>query len=550
MDNKKSVFTSCDSDSDKLGRFIGGGSVAIVSSVIAGVFALLWTVIMTRMLGKDDFGILGPYLKMFWILTMLTSFGLPPTLMTMVSQNHIKDFPASKRIAAEGNRLLFIIGAIFCILPALTAVAAKLTGSLTSLAFALILIMAAAVISRQMFLGVHASMTGIQRMDLVGFISIAFAFTLPVSSLLFLMISQNIAHGQLLKELRIISGAAGIGVSSIISWSLALIVTRRAAIKPADLYNWKNTSPAESKAILKFGLVTFIAIFAFTLVQLLPEVWFSYVMVHTLRWFSPEFAGVFSAASTYAMAPALIIGITFALIPAMSEADEHGNKPLMNQYFNVSLRYCFSLIAMITALYASAAGPLVSALTGGNYSAAQMHNITFNLEIYAGVTNLFFLLFSMIVGLKKPAVVAAVSSVIVVLQIIGMSIAGKLTQDINTVAWSMITVILIGILSLLVYLIKGIGLKLNFAIFIVPLASAAIAWAAAIPLPKSGLSLLATFPLVPFVFFLATGMLGGITCEDLNIIRQTLASLRLGFLTPVIGLLEKLFSISPLYKKS
>lgn len=571
MTTHASVFTSSDSDEDKLGRFIGGSSVSVVSSVIAGLFALGWAVLMTGMLGKEQYAVLGPYMQVFWIITTVTSFGVPHTLMTFISHHYETDFDSAADFAIQGNKLLFVIIAIFIGIAGAVIFGLWVAGVLHGLYLGLCIIMLVCAFSRQMFFGNYASMAGVQRMDCLSLTNTTFSIMLPFMSVGFLIAVRRAMPGN--GSADIAAGAAGIGVAAFFSYLFSVLINTKTALPPKIIYSFRRPL-TRWREILTFGWKTNVALVGNTFVSMLPPVFVSYVMAQGLKWYGPTAeinrvrAGEFSSAFTYAMAPLLVVGLTFALLPAMSEADSQGNRVLLNKYFNTSVKYCFSIIAMITALYSVIIGRLISMLTKGIYSATAIHPIAFFLELSVAGGALFFLFMSMLIGLKRPGVAARTVACVLIIEATAMLLAGRFTGSLTMTALAVASSLLLGATYLLLYLVTKVKLKMNWAIFFPPVVSAAVVWllcGVAIPYPAVG-NMIKSFsgiilsndtlgsilPCIigPPVFFLLDGLLGGVEHGDLNTLRSTLKSLRLGFAVFVIDVIEWVFGLSPFFKKS
>lgn len=553
MTQPQSVFTTGDSDEDKIGRFIGGSSVSVVSSFVAGIFALGWAALMTHELAKDDYAIVGPYMQVFWILTTLVSFGIPHTLITFISHNVESDFEAAAGIAVQGTKMLFLFVMGF------TAMALAAVGMfhalnlLNGLYLWLCLIMVVAVFARQMFFAGYSTLAGLQRMDYLSLANIVFSICLPFLSLGLLALARSADPGNSMLE--VLAGTGSIGAGAVIACGVSLIIVSRTRIPASTLFSFR-VPLTRFKEILTFGWVANVAVMGNTIVGMAPPIYMSYVMAQGLGWYGPtllankEQAGIFSCAFTYAMAPMLVMGLTFALIPAMSEAESQGNRALLNRYFNTSVKYCFSICAMLTAVYAVIIGPFVEFFTGGEYAAHTIHNLTLIMECGVAATALFFLFLSMLIGLKRPDVAAKTVLAVILLEVAAMSLAGRFTASPHLTAAAVALSLGLGDLILLYYLIRRAGLAMNWGLFAPPVVSALATWGAcraAGPDTLLGYALAAALA-VPFFFFL-DGLLGGIEPSDLSTVRHTLKSLRLGFFCGPVNLAERIFIRSPFYKK-
>lgn len=552
MTQNPSVFTSGESDEDKLGRFIGGSSVSVVSSFVAGLFALGWAALMTRVLGKDDYAIVGPYMQAFWILSTLVSMGVPHTLVTFISHNVETDFDAACDIARQGTRLLLFFALGFCI-PAVAAIVFMHFTGVADLYVWLCAIMIVCVFTRQMFFSNYATLAGLQRMDLLSLSNIVFSISLPFLSLGYIVLARAMAPGD--SRFEVLAGVGGIGTASLMSYLVSFLIVNKTRLPARMLLSFRGRL-TRGREILTFGWVANVALMGNTVVGLMPPIYTSYAMAQGLRWYGPTLAankiqaGIFSCAFTYAMAPMLVMGLTFALIPAMSEAEAQGNKTLLNRYFNTSVKYCFSICAMLTAIYAVVIGQFVHFFTGGEYAVAAVHSLTLVLESGMAAAALFFLFLSMLIGLKRPAVAAKTVVFVILLEVAAMTLAGRFTGDLVITAAAVAVSLAVGDAILLYYLITQARLRMDWGLFFPPVVSALAVWAACRAAMPEGILgfFVACFLGIP-LFFLVDGLLGGISRSDLVTVRSTLQSLRLGFLTSLVDLAERIFNLSPFYHK-
>ncbi|HOY62912.1 MAG TPA: hypothetical protein PK745_06980, partial [bacterium] len=108
------AFKSGDTDREKVGRFVAGSSLLFVVSAASGVMQFAWSATMQRLLGPEGFSLTGPFLNLFWLLSLATSFGVPQAMMTFISDRRHRDSEGAALIMAEGTRLLVAMGALFC----------------------------------------------------------------------------------------------------------------------------------------------------------------------------------------------------------------------------------------------------------------------------------------------------------------------------------------------------------------------------------------------------------------------------------------------------
>lgn len=552
MTERVSVFTSGQSDEDKIGRFIGGSSVSVVSSVIAGLFALGWAALMTRALGKEDYAIVGPYMQVFWIISTVVSMGIPHTLITFISHNAETDFEGARDIARQGTRLLLVFALAFCVLAAAAAAALHASGARDLLVW-LCLLMILCIFSRQMFFSNYAALAGLQRMDLLSLTNVMFSISLPFLSLGYIALARRFAPGD--DRFEVLAGTGGIGTAALISWLISLLIVSKTRL-PARVLLTHSGPLTRWKQILTFGWTANVALIGNTVVSMLPPILVSYVMAQALGWYGPDRAanraqaGVFSCAFTYAMAPMLVMGLTFALIPAMSEAESRGNRRLLNRYFNTSVKYCFSLCAMITAIYAAVIGEFVHFFTGGEYAVESVHALTLVMEMGIAASALFFLFLSMLIGLKRPAAAAWTVVGVILIEMSAMALTGRFTGSLIATAAAVAGSLATGAAILLYYLTARVRLVLRWGLFIPPVISALAAWGACVAVRPQGLAgFLSACALGVPVFFITDGLLGGFEPSDLATVRGTLHSLRMGFLAGPVNAAERVFRLSPFFPR-
>jgi len=548
----RNVFKGGASDREKVGRFVAGSSALFIASVLSGGLCFLWTVLMSRLLGPEGFGVAGPFLNLFWILTLSVSFGVPHAMVTFVSDCYHTDAERASRVISEGTRLLFILLVVFTAVAALSITVIDAAGGLRPLTASLSWIMIAAVAGRQMYFAIYGAFGGLQRMDALAVCNTVFPAAMVACSTVFVMLARELRPGNL--GAGVIAGAGGVAVATFIQFAVSLAVAGRVGVSPLALYSWRR-SGVGARRLLSFGWLAATAVITLSGLQLLAPVVLSY-LAHSFGYFGTTpgenaiQAGWFSGAFTYAMAPMLIVGMVLAIVPAISEAQSQGKCALMQRYFDLAVRYALSMIFFTLSVYAAYGGKLVELFSGERFPAAVMGPMTISLAAGLGLCMISMLASNVLIGAKRPGVAAAVGASALAAEVAALAAACRITGSITYAAAAFDAVTLGAVLIYALLLRMKLGLYWTWHAMSRPIIAAAATAAILLLFPAQGATALAGAAASLPIYFILLGFTGGIESEDFDMTRDTLRSVRAGFLAPALDLAEKILSYSPLFQKN
>jgi len=551
-ENSRSVFQRGDSDTEKVSRFFAGSSALLVASLTSGVLSFAWTVLMSRLLGPEGFGIAGPFMNLFWMLANALSFGIPQAMATFISYCQETDPDEAQRMMTRGTMLLFVIGVSFAAVASATTLAAGAAGSWSSLFSSLAWVMLIALIGRQMYMGMFAIMGGLQRMDILALCNIAYPFMMVGFSGLFVMAVQKWRPGDM--EARIVAGAAGIATDATAQYGISVLVIHRAGVSAKSLFIWRGIAHGSGK-LLSFGWAAAVATIAGSSLSFIPPVIIS-MMARGFETFGATQAqnalnaGFFSSGFTNALAPMLIVGMIFAIVPAISEADASGSRDLMQKYFNLALKYSLTVIFYILSVYAVFAGSIVELFSGPRFPKETMGPLTATLAVGVSLCMLVMLLSNILIGLKRPGAPAIITVIMLISEVAMIFIVGRATGLILYAAVAFDISVFIGFAFLVYYLSEKMGLRWPWKSLPRPMAAAVFSAILLSLLPTRGtfflLGVAVSFP----CYFVVLGLLGGFETSDFDMARETVGSFgKIGKLASTIfTFAQKAFSISPLHK--
>ncbi len=547
------AFKSGDTDREKVGRFVAGSSLLFVVSAASGAMQFAWSAIMQRMLGPEGFSLTGPFLNLFWLLSLATSFGVPQAMMTFISDRRHKDPEGAALIMSEGTRLLVAMGALFCGVAAAALVAIYDASPAANVYSGLAWLMIVSVAGKQMYMSFFATAGGIQRMDLLAVCNIVFPIAMLASSAGMVYAAKTYWPGS--QAAGILAGAGGVALASVAQFVVSLAMFRRADLSLKKIYSWKM-GWRESKRLLSFGWVAALAVIAASGVQFLPPAVVSFAAHSSaLGGVAADKilnAGRFCAAFTYAMAPMLIIGMVMAIVPAISEAESKKNPELMQRYFDLAVKYALSIIMLMISIYAVYSGTIVELFSGKEYPRESMGILT--LTLFAGMSAgmLAMLAVNVLVGIKKPAVPAAVSLAMTVAVVAALAAAGVYSDSALAAAGVFSATVFLGLAALLYCLKKLGGIRWPWKMVARPAVAAVAAAAALRALPYDSVSVASVAAACvcgSFFYLVALGLAGGVDSDDFEMARDTFRSSGAGMAVPAIDAMEKFFRLSPLFVK-
>jgi stage V sporulation protein B len=550
---EQSAYQKCGSDREKVGRFVAGSSALLFASLTSGVLSFVWTVIMSRLLGPEGFGLAGPFINLYWIITASVSFGVPHAMMTFISDCHHSDPERAERMMSEGARLLFAIVAVFAVAAAACVAGARAQGAIRPLTAGLAWIMLAAVVGRQMYYAVFGAIGGMQRMDLLAVCNITYPITMLASSIALVVAVRAWRPGD--AGAGVLAGCGGVAIGSLVQYGVANAVAVRGGVAVRKLYAWRGRGGAGARRLLSFGWMAAAAMIAASSMQLIAPVIVSF-LAHSLGNFGKTGeinavrAGWFSGGFTYAMAPMMIVGMMLAIVPAISEAQAQNNRVLMQRYYDLAVKYAMTMIFYALSVYAAYAGRIVELFSGARFPADVMGPLTTALAVGMSLCMICLLAGNALVGLKRPGAAAAVTVTALAVEVAALAAIGRFTGSIAAEAAAFDAVALATAAALIILLRLKSGLRWPWRMLPRPIAASAATAAILMLLTSKGPVFLAGLAASAFIFFGILGLIGGLDPDDMDMARDTLRSSGAGVLSRAVDLAEKILCLSPLYKRS
>lgn len=465
-----SVFAKGGSEQEKVTRFVAGGLISIVSLVVGGLTGgLFWVMAMTRWLGPVKFGLLGPVFQFFWLMCMISSLGLGQAITTFVSHHWEKKPEEAKAFLSLGNRVLLWQSLVVLTLGGLVGLAAFL-GLLSKVWAAIALTVAPGIAVTILFWGLNATLTGFQRMDLVAVGNMIFPVGMFAGSAA-LVLGIQAWRG---KEtyLDVAGAAAGMFFGGLAAYACAFFFMRRLGFGLRGIY--LTTAKRSVGSLLRFGGASAAALVLHTLlVSLAPILVF---WLAKLGFFGATkeanmlSSGYFSTAHLYAQAPMMLMGVTFALLPAISEAHAAGNHRLMQRYYDLALKISFAITVPLIFSYVAFGGRIVEVLSGEGYPAQKLHAVVAVVSLgFLGLA-LIFMLVHLFMGLKVPAVAAWTLGGGALIYAASIPLLGYLLKDPVGAAAGFAFSALSAAAALIILLRAKFNLQFRFRNLLVPLA--------------------------------------------------------------------------------
>ena len=168
------------------------------------------------------------------------------------------------------------------------------------------------------------------------------------------------------------------------------------------------------------------------------------------------------------------MGITFPIISAMSEAEAHGRKDLVQHYLNKILWASFAILGGVLIFYFFAGGKIVEFLAGEEFPAELLHPIVVLAALGITFTGLNFVLFNSYIGLKKVNYSAMAMMAGVILQMIAITGAISIYGDIIIVSRFFLGASMLTFL-ITAYFLRPLKLKIVPLFIIVPAGCALVA---------------------------------------------------------------------------
>ncbi|MEW5945999.1 MAG: oligosaccharide flippase family protein, partial [bacterium] len=548
---RMSAFVRGATDDEKVTRFVAGGIVSILGFMAGGVFQTAWFICTTRILGARDMGIFGPIFSFFMTGASLVSLGVPQTTTTYVSHHFETDPEESKKFVCDGMKLLMILSAAVLVLGAGGAGALFAAKRLDALSLALWMTISFSIIVSVLFWGVNGTINGYQRLDYVAIGNIAFPVGMFASTLTFMLLAQA-AFG---KESTwdVVGAASGMGVGPLFGLAAALVMFRRMNVMPASrLFSLSGYHGLFGK-ILVFGGLSAVAMVSNTVLLNFSSAtvgataklgWLAETADENLRQ-----AGYFSTGFFFAMVPMLIMGLTFALVPAISEAEARKRHDLMQKYYNLALKYSFGIIILFLGFYGVKIGQLVELISGPEYPAEAMASVTMALSFGGAMFSLIFLMTTLFIGLKRPHIPAIINIAALTVCIGGIFFLAYLFRHVLAATAAVIAAGAFGAVALFITADRRFGLKFPWWALLIPVGAALPPWFICLFLLPRGEAFFIVAALAYFTINVILYIVfGGYDSEDLQMFRETVESMRMGFAVRILNGVESFARRSPFFE--
>lgn len=547
-----SAFTRGSTDEEKVTRFISGGAVSIVATIIGGLFGgALWLIAMNRLLGPKDFGILGPIFNSFFMFCTIISLGIPQTITTYVSHHYETDISEAKKFIKEGIKFIFLIGFVFIVISTCLVILFYSLGKINLLWTSLLITVALGITINLFFWGINSVLNGFQRLDYVSLGNMIFPIGMFISSLGLVIILQKTQGKESIWD--VVGASAGMGIGAMVAFICALILIQKTlVISIKELFSWRKSYGLFRK-IISFGGLSALALVGFSVLNLSPPQ--LVLLCAKFHWYGETLkenliqSGYFSTAMMYASAPLMIMGLVFALIPAISEAEGKGRLDLMQKYFNLTLKFTFvCIIGIIAILYSVLAGEIVFLLSGAEFPASTMGPITTVVSIGMAFIALNFLLINLYIGIKRPYIAALIVIICIFLEISIIIILSYLFKSILAAAAGLIIATAVGTFLMFRYLVKNVGLTIPIWALIPSLLAGLGTMIIIYFLPKKEIMVILDIIIAIIIYFLLYAFFGGWAAEDFKMFKDTLIALNLKSLIPILNKLESILTKSPFFE--
>lgn len=466
-----SIFSKGGGPHEKLSRFMAGGAVSMLSFIVGGLTGgLFWVVAMTRWLGPEKFGILGPIFNAFWLICTLLSFGIPQSLMTFVSHHYEQEKEESVGFAKEGNQMLLWI-ASFLFSVALVSLFLGVTGRVAQTTGALWFVVILGVSLNLLYWGTDAVLKGLQRLDLASLGQLLFPVGLFIGSAGGVVLCQMV-YGKG-TWLDVVGGATGMAAGALVAFLFCYFLLRRFYPEFFPLYRVKKRS--RTWKIITFGSLSAACLTIFNLlVQMTPVLvgffaqrgFFGATQEENLR-----VSGYFATANLYGQGAMMLMGLTFALLPAISEAHRANDLPLMQRYYHLSMKVALSLIIPLTFLYIFLGGRIVELFSGDQFKAEDISPYIGLIGIGFASLGLIFMLTNLYMGLKNLLPPFVALCLVLVAQPLGVLLSAVGFHDPKYAALTMAVVPFYAMLFMVIYLARRYRLRIAARDFWIPTGS-------------------------------------------------------------------------------
>src|SRR5581483_5718522 len=104
------------SDSPIVHRLVRGAFWSLMGTAATRIFTVISTILVARILGKENFGVLGMVLSTFGMFGTLAGFGLGSTTTKYLSEYRAKDPEKAGGILSMTNTMAFITGGLILVI--------------------------------------------------------------------------------------------------------------------------------------------------------------------------------------------------------------------------------------------------------------------------------------------------------------------------------------------------------------------------------------------------------------------------------------------------
>jgi len=399
-------------------QLIAGSFVMMIGSLTAGFGNYLYHLLMGRMLGPADYGILASLISISYLL------GIPMSAFVLVIVKYVSAFRGRRKLATVNyfyrwiNRKAFIFGLtgflIFLIFSSWIASFLHLESSLLLITIGL-----------ASFIGIFSS---ISLATLQGFLRFGWQ---TIAGIISVVVKLILAILLVYLSYRVFGAILAILAGVIIGYVLALFYVKKVIGKKEERQGFSG------KEVVSYAIPVFFSTLAFTSLYTTDII--------LVRHFLPaQEAGFYAALATLGKIIFFASGpIIMVMFPMVSEKHANGKKyiNLLNLSFGLVLVVCLG----VSVIYFLFPKLMVNILYGRRYLVAAPYLWLF--AIFLSLYSLSSLLVNFYLSVKKAKVVILPVTAAVV-QIILISL---LHQNLSQVVWVSITTLGLLLIGLLVY---------------------------------------------------------------------------------------------------
>lgn len=399
-------------------QLITGSSVMLVGSLIASFGNYLYHLLMGRMLGPVDYGVLASLISVFYLLS------IPVAALVLVIVKYVSAFRGKKQLATVNffyklvNRKMLIFGSIGFLI---FLIFSSLISSFLHLESNVLLI----IIGLASFIGIFSS---VNLATLQGFLRFGWYTIVNIISVVVKLI---LAIFLVYLSYRVFGAILAMLAGAVVSYLLALFYVGKI------IGTKKKREGVDGREVVSYALPVFFSILAFTSL-------YTTDIVLARHFLSPQEAGFYAALATlgkiifFASNPIVLV-----MFPMVSEKHANGKKYI--NLLNLSFGLVFIVCLGISGVYFLFPKLMINILYGRQYLPASSYLWLF--AIFLSLYSLSSLLVNFHLSIKKVKIVI-LPVVAAVAQVIFISF---FHQNLFQVVWVSISVLGLLFLSLLLY---------------------------------------------------------------------------------------------------